>query len=52
MAAIGLAFEMPPVLLGLHATGVIEGNTLARHWRYATVILAVVGRKHARRRIR
>ena len=42
MAAIGLAFEMPILLLGLRAVGVINGSTLTRHWRYATVIIAVV----------
>src|SRR5579875_672671 len=43
MAAIGLAFEMPIVLLGLRALGVIDGSTLTRHWRYAIVILAIIG---------
>jgi sec-independent protein translocase protein TatC len=42
MGAIGLAFEMPLLLLAARAVGVIDGNTLTRHWRYATVILAVV----------
>jgi sec-independent protein translocase protein TatC len=42
MAAIGLAFEMPLVLLGLRAVGAIDGNTLTRHWRYAIVIIAVI----------
>lgn len=42
MAAIGLAFEMPLLLLGLRAVGVVNGTTLTRHWRYAVVILAVV----------
>lgn len=42
MGAIGLAFEMPLLLLGLRRVGVINGSTLTRHWRYATVILAVV----------
>jgi sec-independent protein translocase protein TatC len=42
MAAIGIAFEMPLVLLGLRAIGVIDGNTLTRHWRYAIVIIAVI----------
>ncbi|HTU27736.1 MAG TPA: twin-arginine translocase subunit TatC [Solirubrobacteraceae bacterium] len=42
MAAIGLAFEMPLVLLGLRALGVINGSTLTRHWRYATVIIAII----------
>ena len=42
MGAIGLTFEMPLILLGMHAVGVIDGTTLTRHWRYAVVILAVV----------
>ena len=42
MAAIGLAFEMPILLLGLRAAGVINGRTLTTHWRYATVIIAVI----------
>jgi sec-independent protein translocase protein TatC len=42
MGAIGLAFEMPLVLLGVRAIGVIDGNTLTRHWRYAIVIIAVI----------
>lgn len=43
MAAIGAAFEMPIVLLGLRALGVINGSTLTRHWRYAVIILAIIG---------
>jgi sec-independent protein translocase protein TatC len=42
MAAIGLAFQMPLGLLGLRQLGVINGSTLTRHWRYATVIIAVI----------
>ena len=42
MAAIGLAFQMPLGLLGLHRVGVINGSTLTRHWRYATVIIAII----------
>jgi len=42
MGATGLAFEMPLVLLGLRAAGVIDGNTLTKHWRYAIVIIAVI----------
>ena len=42
MLAIGLAFQMPLGLLGLHRLGVVDGKTLTRHWRYATVIIAVV----------
>jgi sec-independent protein translocase protein TatC len=42
MLAIGLAFQLPLGLLGLHRIGVINGSTLTRHWRYATVIIAVI----------
>jgi sec-independent protein translocase protein TatC len=42
MLAIGLAFQLPLGLLGLHRIGVINGTTLTRHWRYATVIIAVI----------
>ena len=42
MGAIGLAFQLPLMLLGLRALGVINGSTLTRHWRYATVIIAVI----------
>jgi sec-independent protein translocase protein TatC len=42
MAAIGLAFEMPLLLLGMRAAGIIDGGTLTRHWRYAVMILAIV----------
>jgi sec-independent protein translocase protein TatC len=42
MGAIGLAFQLPLMMLGLRALGVINGSTLTRHWRYATVIVAVI----------
>ena len=42
MLAIGLAFQLPLGLLGLHRIGVINGSTLTRNWRYATVIIAVI----------
>ncbi len=42
MLAIGLAFQLPLGLLGLHRIGVINGTTLTRHWRYATVGIAVI----------
>jgi sec-independent protein translocase protein TatC len=42
MLAIGLAFQLPLALLGLHSLGVINGSTLTRHWRYATVGIAVI----------
>jgi sec-independent protein translocase protein TatC len=42
MLAVGVAFQLPLGMLGLHRAGVINGSTLTRHWRYATVIIAVV----------
>ncbi|HYB45863.1 MAG TPA: twin-arginine translocase subunit TatC [Streptosporangiaceae bacterium] len=42
MLAVGVAFQLPLGLLGLHRAGVINGRTLTRHWRYATVIIAVI----------
>ncbi len=42
MGAIGLTFQMPLALLGLQRLGIINGSTLTRHWRYATVIIAVI----------
>ncbi|MGN6167119.1 MAG: twin-arginine translocase subunit TatC [Solirubrobacteraceae bacterium] len=42
MLAIGLAFQLPLALLGLHRMGFINGTTLTRHWRYATVGIAVI----------
>jgi sec-independent protein translocase protein TatC len=42
MGAVGLAFQLPIALLALQRIGVINGTTLTRHWRYATVIIAVV----------
>jgi sec-independent protein translocase protein TatC len=42
MAGVGLAFQLPLALLALHRLGVINGRTLTKHWRYATVIMAVI----------
>ncbi len=42
MVAVGVAFQLPLGLLGLHRVGVINGSTLTRHWRYAIVIIAVL----------
>jgi sec-independent protein translocase protein TatC len=42
MLAIGVAFQMPLGLLALHRLGVINGSTLTKNWRYATVIIAVI----------
>jgi sec-independent protein translocase protein TatC len=42
MLGIGLAFQMPLGMLALHRLGVVDGNTLIKHWRYAVVIIAVI----------
>jgi sec-independent protein translocase protein TatC len=42
MGGVGLAFEMPLVLLGLRAAGVINGKTLTKYWRYALVVIAII----------
>ena len=42
MLGVGLAFQLPLGLLGLHRLGTIDGRTLTRHWRYAVVIIAVI----------
>ena len=42
MLAIGLAFQLPLGLLGLHRIGIINGTTLTRHWRYAVISIAVI----------
>jgi sec-independent protein translocase protein TatC len=42
MLAIGVAFQLPLGLLALHRLGVIDGQTLTKHWRYAIVIIAVI----------
>jgi sec-independent protein translocase protein TatC len=42
MGSVGLTFEMPLILLGLRAAGVINGRTLIKYWRYAAVVIAVI----------
>jgi sec-independent protein translocase protein TatC len=42
MLGIGLVFQLPLALLGLQRIGVINGRTLTKNWRYATVIMAVI----------
>jgi sec-independent protein translocase protein TatC len=42
MLGVGLAFQLPLVLIGLDWIGVINANTLIKHWRYALVIIAVL----------
>jgi len=41
-AGVGLAFQIPLVLLALQKVGVITSQTLVRHWRYAVVLMAIV----------
>jgi len=42
MLGVGVAFQLPLALLGLHRLEVIDGRTLTKHWRYAAVIIAVI----------
>ncbi len=42
MLGIGLAFQLPLGLLAMQRIGVINGSTLTRNWRYATVGIAVI----------
>jgi sec-independent protein translocase protein TatC len=42
MAGVGLAFQLPLGLLGLHRLGVVDGHTLPKYWRYSLVIIAVI----------
>ena len=42
MLGIGLTFQLPLGLLALQRLGTINARTLTRHWRYATVAMAVV----------
>jgi sec-independent protein translocase protein TatC len=42
MLGIGVAFQLPLGLLALQRLGVVNSQTLTRHWRYAIVIIAVI----------
>jgi sec-independent protein translocase protein TatC len=42
MMGIGLAFEVPLLLLALQKLGIITSHTLTLNWRYATVLIAVI----------
>ncbi len=42
MGMLGLAFQLPLVLLGLDYLGVLNSRTLIRQWRYAIVLVAVI----------
>lgn len=42
MLGIGLAFQLPLVLLALQRIGAITARTLTGNWRYAVVVIAVI----------
>jgi sec-independent protein translocase protein TatC len=42
MGGIGLAFQLPLVLLALDYMGAINARTLTKHWRYAVILIAVI----------
>lgn len=42
MLGIGLAFEVPLLLLALQKVGVITAKTLTLNWRYATVLITII----------
>jgi sec-independent protein translocase protein TatC len=41
MIGLGIAFQVPLLLLALQRLGVINSNTLIKNWRYAIVLIAV-----------
>jgi sec-independent protein translocase protein TatC len=42
VAAFGITFEFPVLLVFLQLAGVVTPQTLQKHWRYATVIIFVI----------
>ena len=42
MVGIGLAFQVPLVLLALQRIGIVTGKTLTGNWRYGILIISVV----------
>jgi len=42
MLGIGLAFQVPLLMLGLQKVGVISSKTLTLNWRYAVVLIAII----------
>ncbi|MBO0768921.1 MAG: twin-arginine translocase subunit TatC [Solirubrobacterales bacterium] len=42
MAAIGLAFQTPLVLLGLQRLGIVSSSSLTGNWRYAVLVIVVI----------
>ncbi len=39
---IGIAFQMPLLIYGLAAAGMVKANWLARNWRFAVIFIAIV----------
>jgi sec-independent protein translocase protein TatC len=42
MAGTGLVFQLPIALLAMQRLGIINGETLTRHWRYAVVGISII----------
>jgi sec-independent protein translocase protein TatC len=42
LLGVGLAFQVPLLLLALQKVGMITASTLTLNWRYATVLIAVI----------
>jgi sec-independent protein translocase protein TatC len=42
MIGIGLAFEVPLVLLALQRAGIVNGKTLTGNWRYAILVISII----------
>jgi sec-independent protein translocase protein TatC len=42
MGGVGLAFQVPLVLLALQRAGIVGGSTLTGNWRYGILIIAVI----------
>jgi sec-independent protein translocase protein TatC len=39
---IGIAFQFPLVVFGLAGMGIVRAEDLARHWRIAIIVIAVL----------
>ena len=42
MVGIGLAFQVPLVLLALQRAGIVNGKTLTGNWRYGILIISII----------
>jgi sec-independent protein translocase protein TatC len=42
MAGIGVAFQVPLLMLALQRAGIVDGSTLTGNWRYAILIISVI----------